>query len=387
MCNQNIGQEKDCSLLAPLLNTAPGTEYGDEARKWQGIPALERARNGRLFVAFYSGGTDEGPDNYVLLVKSDDDGKNWSEPILVIDPPGMVRAFDPCMWMDPIGRLWLFWAQSYTFFDGRVGVWASTCLNPEAKELAWSEPRRIANGIMMNKPTVLSTGEWLLPCAIWKCVNSDLNSLKEEQFSNIYISRDLGNSFELHGKADVQDRWYDEHMVVERTDGSLWMLVRAKYGINESLSYDKGKTWSTGRKTTLGGPNSRFFIRRLNSGSLLLVNYCCFDDENNPTCEVAGNPELPSSEQLALRKNLTAMISDDDGATWKGFLLLDERGSVSYPDGVESEDGLIYIVYDRDRYGDKEILMAVFTEKDVLAGRCVTEKARLKVLVNKAGGG
>lgn len=362
MYSQNVFVEKDMALVAPTINYSPGDEYSDKRRKWQGIPGIERSLDGTLWVSFYSGGDTEGSDNYVTLIKSSDDGNTWSEPILVIDPPGKVRAFDPCLWIDPQGKLWLFWAQSYTFFDGRVGVWTSICSNPNEADMVWSKPRRIANGIMMNKPTILTTGEWLLPCAIWTCENSNLNCVKEECFSNVYISKNKGDSFELYGKADIPNRWYDEHMIIERKDNSLWMLVRTKYGVGESISIDKGKTWSPGKVTTIEGPNARFFIRRLKSGNLLLVNHYNFDKRNN----------------------LTAMISEDDGITWKGFLLLDERNGVSYPDGIETMDGEIYIIYDRERNVDKEILMAVFTEADVLAGRVITEKARLKVLVNKA---
>ena len=75
---------------------------------------------------------------------------------------------------------------------------------------------------------------------------------------------------------------------------------------------------------------------RLASGRLLLVNHHCFQD----------------------RDNLTAMLSDDDGQSWYGHLHLDGREKVSYPDGVETEAGQIYIIYDRDRYGDREILLA-----------------------------
>ena len=42
---------------------------------------------------------------------------------------------------DPLGRLWLFWAQSYEVFDGRVGVWMIHCADPAAaspQELALS---------------------------------------------------------------------------------------------------------------------------------------------------------------------------------------------------------------------------------------------------------
>jgi hypothetical protein len=46
---------------------------------------------------------------------------------------------------------------------------------------------------------------------------------------------------------------------------------------------------------------------------------------------------------------MTAFVSENDGATWKGGLLLDERES-SYPDGVQAEDSTLFVIYDHQRY-------------------------------------
>ena len=83
---------------------------------------------------------------------------------------------------------------------------------------------------------------------------------------------------------------------------------------------------------------------------------------------------------------MSAYLSEDEGQTWKGGLLLDERNAVSYPDGFESPDGLIHILYDWNRHTDAEILMAKFREEDVLAGRIVSKDAELLMLANKATG-
>jgi hypothetical protein len=189
-----------------------------------------------------------------------------------------------------------------------------------------------------------------------------LNYLPDERFSNVYRSSDQGETFEKIGYADVPNRHIDEHSIIERKDGSLWMLVRAHYGIGESESFDGGRTWTPGKQSPLGGPCSRFFIRRLQSGRLLLVNHY----------------------QFKKRSHLTAMLSEDEGKSWYGHLLLDEREQVSYPDGVQAEDGTIYIIYDRGRYTDKQFLLAVFTEEDVASGKCISEQAVLKHIVNQA---
>ena len=99
------------------------------------------------------------------------------------------------------------------------------------------------------------------------------------------------------------------------------------------------------------------------------------------------NPTYSMGEgKYKTRNNLMAMLSEDDGKTWHGGLMLDSRDQVSYPDGTQAEDGRIYIIYDWQRYKAREVLMSVFTEEDVLAGRPVSGKARFEILVNKATG-
>ncbi len=65
--------------------------------------------------------------------------------------------------------------------------------------------------------------------------------------------------------------------------------------------------------------------------------------------------------------------------------MLDERKGVSYPDGVDAGNGKIYVIYDRGRDTDREILMAPFTEEDIKQGKCVSGQCQLRMIVNKAG--
>lgn len=348
--------------IVPRVELSPGPEYADAVRMFQGIPGLERAANGRLWATWYGGGVTEDRQNYVMLVTSGDDGKTWSGLKAVIDPdgPGPVRAFDPCLWIDPDGRLWLFWCQATRGGGGDPVLFAITTDMPGDESPAWSRPRFIHDGVMMCKPTVLSDGTWLLPTAIWGGEGS----------CRVVASIDKGATWQLRGTAtvpDPKDRNCDEPMIVERKDGSLWQLVRTGYGIGESTSRDGGRTWTPVAPWNVEHPAARFFIRRLKSGNLLLVKH-------GPLKERTG------------RSHLTAYLSGDEGKTWQGGLLLDERGGVSYPDGAESEDGAIHVIYDFDRTGEKYIYMAVFTEQDILAGKCVSDRARLRAVVNKADG-
>lgn len=360
------GTRMDPALQAPEVNTIPGITHEFRTRRWQGIPTLERSASGRLWAAWYSGGTGEGPDNYVTVATSDDDGHSWREPVLVIDPPGQVRAYDPCMWIDPLGRLWLFWAQSERWWDGRGGVWATRNDRPDDAAALWTTPRRICDGVMMNKPTVLFDGTWLLPVGGWHAIPPRHPAVTGGQLSYVVASTDQGQTFTCRGGADVPDRSFDEHMVVQRRDGSLWMLVRLNRGVGESFSYDNGYTWLPGRTASIAGPGSRFFIHRLRSGALLLINHLGFEKNKNR------------------RSNLTASVSDDDGRSWHGHLMLDDRDNVSYPDAIETTDDVIYAIHDRSRPGDKEILLSVFTEADVRAGKLVGGRSRLRVRISPA---
>ena len=341
-------------------------------RLWQGIPGIEVTPGGRIFSTFYSGGITEMIGNYVLVLCSEG-GAPFSEPIAAAVPDETHRFFDPCLWIDPLGRLWLFWAQ-----QPDDGLFAVICDDPDAPVLEWGPVRRIGTGVMMNRPTVLSTGEWLFPVAIWeKPTRQILYGTSEDLPEGSYAvkSVDNGETFVPLGVADVAKRSFDEHMILEKNDGSLDMYVRTTYGIGVSHSWDRGKTWTPGEDTGWGGPCSRFFIRRLRSGRLLLINH----------------------HRYTGRSHLTALLSEDDGQTWPYTLLLDERSNVSYPDAVEAADGFIYVTYDRERgaayqpsvfrtvYAQaREILFARITEADILRGQLGPDSA-LKQVISKLG--
>lgn len=360
-------------------------EFYSEKRIWQGIPAIERSKNGRLFATFYSGTDREFLGNYSPLIYSDDGGENWSEPICCAYDGEYARCFDPVLWTDPLGRLWFIWNQVPDF-----SVYASICENPDAPCLEWSEEFFVANGIMICKPTVLSDGEWLFPVAVWDfnvlCafngavgVSADIYSPEFIDYNskntgaNVYRSVDNGKTFTfLGGCKYILGRSYDEHMIYEKKNGVLVMLTRTVYGINKTCSYDGGKTWTIGEDSGIAGPGSRMHIRRLKSGRLLMVNHYNYTGRNN----------------------LTAFLSDDDGETWPYKLMIDERNDVSYPDTVQDEEGRIYIIYDRERGGYKasleeaqqsarEILLAGICEEDIVCGKIVNEGSYLKRIVSK----
>ncbi len=362
----------------PII-TKPGKRYTNAELDYAMVIGIDRTPKGRLWAAWVAGGDSE--KGFFCAATSDDDGKTWSEPRLVIDPvdapDGLARrALVGNFWTDPTGRLWLFYDQSLGYFDGRAGVWAITCDNPDADEPTWSTPRRLANGATLNKPLVLKSGAWLLPVSLWTRSRIGPARLRElfheldgERMAHVYESTDQGKTWKRRGGVLFPKSQFDEHMFVELKDGRLWMLARTDYGIAESYSTDEGRTWSEPQPSKIGHTSARFHLRRLASGRLLLVKH--------------GKIE----ERTPKRSHLTAYVSDDEGQTWRGGLMLDERTGVSYPDGFQHPDGTYYIIYDHNRASDREILLARFTEDDVLAGKCQSPRSAERIMVHKALGG
>ena len=80
------------------------------------------------------------------------------------------------------------------------------------------------------------------------------------------------------------------------------------------------------------------------------------------------------------------MISRDDGETWEGFLMIDEREGAEQPSFYEADNGFIYINYGRAPCIAGESLLAIVTEEDIFAGKLVNEKSRLRILSGKSSG-
>jgi hypothetical protein len=306
----------------------------------------------------------------------------------------LIRTFDPVVWTDPDGALWIFYAQAAQWWDGRAGVWAVTCQRPDEVSLQWSAPRRIADGIMMNKPTVSGDGRWLLPVAVWshapctdparaqRFVPPELNHWGSVSPGvKVVVSSDRGKSFQLLGSLDVEDVRFAEHMLVEKMDGSLWMLIRGIHGMIESFSHDGGLSWASPTPCSIPHINSRFFIRRLASGKLLLIRH-----QTPSEVPPAPNEEKNDGYEGNARERafLSAFLSEDDGLTWLGPLTLDERVGVSYPDGDQLSDGRIVVVYDFQRSRDKCIHLARFREEDMEAAEGISPDFALRLWINQA---
>ena len=355
-----------------LIPNPNGTaDYARAKRTCTGVPSIAVAKGGRLWAAWFSGTTpgeiiERCPHAYVVVSTSGDGGKTWQE-VLAIDPDGAgpLKAYDPHPWIDPDGKLWVFFTLPY---PSHKHAWAITAEDGDQGNPVWSPPRPVFEGVLLNQPTVLTNGDWVFPTYARRPKN--MAAILS------HVSRDKGRTFTVRGQIDASwDLGPSEPMAVERKDGSLWMLVRTTKGIGESVSTDGGTTWSPLEVPAIKHTPSRFFIGRLQSGNLLLVKHLGIDED--PLS--GGKPKQ--------RRELTAFISKDDGHTWSKGLVLDDRVGCSYPDVQQAADGTLFMIWDFMRSRDQEILMTTFREEDVLAADKAAE-ARVRAarhLVSKGG--
>ena len=341
-------------------------KHKNENRTFQGIPLIGISPKGRLFAGWYTGGVGECCENYVGLAISDDRGETWSDLEWVIDPPAeSVRAFDATMWLSPDQTLYLFWSQCVSrkindVFDGENGVWYSILKNPDdpVADFQWTPPVRIADGVMMNKPFVMSDGTWGLPVSLW--THRDIGD-PSKNGAKIVVSTDHGKTFVERGKVICDPDWasYDEHAIIELPDGRLKMLIRCRDGFQESFSSDKGYTWTPPVKSGWQGPNSKPCFAKLASGNYMMT----------------GN------DSATRRENMTAWFLKD-GCNRESSLLLDERAETSYPDMVQDREGTIYIINDFNRYKGGYIYVSRIHEDDLEAGKIVNPDSRLLMEVS-----
>lgn len=108
------------------------------------------------------------------------------------------------------------------------------------------------------------------------------------------------------------------------------------------------------RASLIPACGTRFHISRLISGRLLLI----INDANNAAW-LSGKPRGEADAVDFQRNKMLAYLSDDDGS--------------------------IYLCYDRERYKEREILVAKVREEDILAGKLVSKDSKIKILANKGG--
>ncbi|MDD7158689.1 MAG: exo-alpha-sialidase [Firmicutes bacterium] len=340
------------------------TKYDPTTRQWQGIPGIETVTvNGktRLWATWFTG-KDKEPrvGNFAVYAFSDDGGDTWTEAVAVDFASSVTdsRVFDPSLFNDGEGNIWLMWNQT-NYNDEEISIWYAKVTNPTAalSDIKIEAPVCIGHGLKMNKPTKLKSGEWLYTA-------HDFNDIG---FTKVYSSLDNGKTWNYKGKAAVYSATFaNETALAEGKDEQgrdalvMWNRCAANYNIAVSYSYDAGATWTEANEWKLTGPSSRINARTLSSGNVLYVHHY----------------------NTLSREKMCVSLSTDGGVTFPHRLIVDNRRDVSYPDIAVSDNDDIYVTWDRNRNGAMEIMFTMLTEKELLAAGDgdIMDSSRIKMI-------
>lgn len=352
--------------------------------------------NGDLLVCWYHGSGERTADDVKIEgMRLRKGARSWSDRFLMADTIGFPDC-NPCMFVDPQGRLWLIWivvianewhtsllryqraddprgrgAPRWTHHDiillkpGDEFVRAvhrqcdederriDQLFPPERREEAWNylaQRRKNAADKYFRRmgwmtrvhPFVLDGKRIIIP------LYSD-----GFDFSLMAISDDGGTTWQtslpLVSLGGVQPS------LVQKRDGTLVAYMRDNgpppKRVMRSESRDDGMTWSPVVDDDLPNPGSGLEVIRLQSGRWAMV---CNDTEQG-------------------RHRLAVLLSDDEGKSWRWKRYLENdppgAGSYSYPSLIRAKDGTLHVTYSWSQPGKgSAIKYARFREEWVLQG-------------------
>lgn len=271
---------------------------------------IELTDGALLFVntRFYGGSADAaGAD--LVCVRSTDGGRTWSNPEVAQKNVGVRNVMSASLrrltdhktsdGKHESGPIGFFYLVKNGDADLKVYVRVS---NDEAN--TWGGPVCVTDRPgyhVMNNDRVLRTSKGRLLCPVaWTPDSTKTNHYR----SLCFISDDAGATWRAgKGDVDVARRGAMEPEVIEKKDGSIFMLVRTQLGRNWcAISTDGGDTWSTPEAFGPPSPEGPSTLRPIPGTDdwLLIYNHNFVEGADH-----GGN-----------RSPLTAAISPDEGKTW-----------------------------------------------------------------------
>ncbi|MEY3576702.1 MAG: hypothetical protein RL394_284 [Bacteroidota bacterium] len=276
-------------------------------------------------VAAWFGGTKEGYRDVNIYTSRYEKGK-WSAPALAAD--GFINdstryaCYNPVLFLAENNELLLFYkigpyVQGWTGWMKRSSDFGKT----------WSKAEALPEGILgpiRNQP-YLADGLLICPSSTekggWK-VHFEFTKDNGKTWSK---GPDLNDAHPITG---IQPA------ILRRDAKTLQALCRSQNRtINETWSYDNGRTWSALKQTEMPNNNSGIDAITLKDGRHLLVY---------------NNVKPPASEKEGWggRSPLNVAISSD-GKQWEPYAILENEpgAEFSYPFVIQTNDGKIHITY------------------------------------------
>ena len=201
--------------------------------------------NGDLLAAWYAGSREGEKDVAIFVSRRFYGSEGWIEPEMVVNTPDCSEG-NPVLFADTNDQIWLFYV---TMYGSRWTQCKMYYKQSSTMGYSWDESvvlREELGWMTRSIPLYLSNGEILLP------VYDERN-----WHSIVMISGNGGETWNTYG--DVSSpKGVIQPTVVERTDGSLLMLMRSRDGeIWRSTSTDLGRTLGSGTADRSAEPQQR----------------------------------------------------------------------------------------------------------------------------------
>ena len=322
-------------------------ESGSEGYHTFRIPAIVTTSAGTI-LAFAEGrkhgGSDTG-DIDLVMKRSEDNGRTWSELVMIRDDGENVCG-NPSPVVDAsTGTIYLLstWNlgddQEKEIIDEtskdsrRVFM-----MNSSDDGLTWSEPEEITGSVKKDQWTWYATGpchgiqlkkgphrgRLIIPC-------DHIEAKSKKYYSHIIYSDDHGNTWEIGGSTP-QDQ-VNECTVAELSGGRLILNMRnydrSQKSRKIAFSEDGGLSWSN-------IVADQTLIEPICQASLLMA---CTGGQGKHTLFFLN----PADENK--RQKMTLRTSRDDGATWTGSVML-HQGPAAYSDLTRLSNGNLGCFYE-----------------------------------------
>lgn len=335
-----------------------------------GWPTVTRRGNGQLILV-WSGGREQHvcPMGQVDMMRSNDDGATWTWPRTILD--GAIDDRDAGVLETAKGTLLVTTFTSLAYqpqlekqiaLAGQSNTQSSRW--PDEKLQRW----RSVHQRISDSERKAELGQWMIRSTdggvTWghrypTIVNSPHGPNQLSDGRLIYAGKELWTGDKAIGVCESTDdgaswHWlakiptrpgddpaqYHELHAVETNGGKLIVQIRNHNKPNQgetlqSESGDGGKTWTTPHSIGVWGLPS--FLTKLNDGRLLMTY---------------GHRRKPLGVQ--------ARLSQDDGATWSGPMIIygdGTSGDLGYPSTVQFNDGdLLTVWYERLAGSENSVL-------------------------------
>lgn len=301
------------------------------------IPAIVTAPNGDLVAAIDErvpscGDLKWSKDINIVIRRSTDLGKTWTDIERVIDFPFGQSASDPSMIVDEETKeIFLF----YNFMDleKEKDVYYLHYTKSADNGKTWSDPVDITAQI--TKP------EWDTD---FKFITSG-RGIYTSTGKMLHCMVNLSYGVNVFGSNDHGKTWYfidtpitpaDESKIVELEDGS-WMInsrVNGKGMRYVHISTDEGKSWQTRPELQLIDPGCNASI----------IRYTSEKDGDDKNRLLFSNAKMKDA-----RVNMTVRISYDEGETWSEGKTI-YAGSSAYSSLTVLDNGDIGLFFEKDEY-------------------------------------